>query len=129
MNDRKLTWEEQTEVERVEREAQHEAWRKRRREYREKLFGSTDPIAWQAPPADVDFDALLAQHAAQLRNAVSLTMEYALSDDVDLKDRPGVLGSLTRMIQTNVAIVRVLRGGTEKSKTVHGGTKQKGTPD
>ncbi len=39
--------------------AQQEALRRQRREFLEKLLGGRDPLTWQKPPAEVDFDALL----------------------------------------------------------------------
>ncbi len=103
-----------------QQEAAHKAIRK---EFLQKLLDGKDQLAWQAPHQIQDFDELLCQHAAQLRNAVRYTMEYALSDDIEVEEHAKVVGALTRMIQTNIAIAKALvperLGAT--LKTVHGG--------
>jgi len=109
-------------------EAERAAFRKMRAERRERLYGSADSIDWQAPAALADFDALLAEHAAQLRNAVRCTMEFVLWDDAGVKDNAMSASALTRLIQANIAIAKVL-GKHETSKTVRGGDKAKGTQD
>ena len=92
----------------------------KRRAFREKLFGSKDEADWLAPPPLADFDALLAEHAAQLRNVALQVMGNALSDDHSLDGHVSAVGALTRVVQTNIAIAKVLGGRRADSKTVHG---------
>lgn len=115
---------------REHREAQA-AYRAQRKLFLEKLLGGSDPLTWQMPTEIDDFDALLAQHAAQLRNAVRYMMGEALSDDASAEQRIGAAGALTRMIQTNIAIARKLlpKDAREMSKTGHGGEQPRGTQD
>ena len=103
-----------------ERQAGHKA---SRQEFLRRLLGGKDALAWQVPPQIEDFDALLLQHAAQLNNAVRYTMEFALCDGIGVSEHTMVIGSLTRMIQTNIAIAKAMTG--EKSKTVRGGPARK----
>lgn len=89
-----------------------------------------DKIARLSPSAVEDFDTLLAQHAAQLRHAIAYTMEDVLNDNVRILDRPKVIAALARLVQTNVAIARALRGEKTKSgKTVRGGEPAKEPQD
>jgi len=60
----------------AEREA-HAAWKARRKLFLDQLLGGADPLTWQMPTEIDDFDALLAQHAAQLRNVVRYMMGEA----------------------------------------------------
>ena len=100
-------------------DAEREAARKT---FLDELFGSSDRLDWQAPSAVEDFDAVLRQHAAQLRNAVRHVMGDVLWDAYSMERRAKAIGALTRMIRTNVAIARALdtKAPTAKSKTVHG---------
>jgi len=105
---------------REEREkiARAEAERER---FLESLLGA-DRLAWQAPPEIQDFDSLLCQHAAQLNNAIRYAMGDALRDRASIESRSLAMGAITRMIQTNIAIAKVLDPEPPaKSKTVHGG--------
>jgi hypothetical protein len=126
----KSEWQLAAEREAAEDRAARAEYSRKRAIYREKLFGSSDPVDCHAPQAIEDFDALLAQHAAQLRHAIAYTMEAALDDDVLVRERPKVIASLARLVQTNVAIAKVLRDKkTKNGKTVHGGGKMRGTQD
>ncbi len=111
-------WRDKAEREQAEYEADRAAYRKRRAALQEKLFGSAELYDWQAPAPIENFDTLLAEHAAQLRNAVRQAMGFVLSDDGDAKDNALAASALTRLIQANIAIAKVLR---ETSKTVRGG--------
>ncbi|HEX4304292.1 MAG TPA: hypothetical protein VHZ78_15980 [Rhizomicrobium sp.] len=118
--------------ERVEREmdeeeelraAQRAAYQAKRKLFLEALLGGSDPLTWQMPPEIDDYDALLAQHAAQLRNAVRYMMGEALDDDRSPERRNMAAGTLTRMIQANIAIAKTALSAKPrgKSKTGHGG--------
>ena len=109
-------------------EAERQAFLKKRAELRAKLFGSADSFDCQAPAPIADYDALLAEHAAQLRNVVRHTMSFALWDDAGIKDNAMTASALTRLIQANIAIAKVL-GAREISKTVRGGAKAKRAQD
>ena len=92
-----------------------------RARFLESLLGA-DRMAWQAPPAIQDFDSLLCQHAAQLNNAIRYAMGDALRDGSSMENRSKAMFAITRMIQTNIAIAKVLDPEPPaKSKTVHGG--------
>src|ERR1700685_1384083 len=91
----------------AELEARRQEYLKKRAELRDRLFESADEFDRQAPAPIADFDALLAEHAAQLRNAVRYTMEFALWDDARVKDNVQSASALTRLIQTNIAIAKV----------------------
>jgi len=126
----KPEWQIKAEREEAEYQAARAEYLRKRVIYREKLFGSSDPVDCQVPQAIEDFDALLAQHAAQLRHAIAYTMEAALSDDVRVLERPKVIASLARLVQTNVVIARALRDKKSKNgKTVRGGAKAGGPQD
>jgi len=120
-----------TRMRRIEREEKErlDARYERRAEFRRKLFGTDDAVAMQTPPPVEDYDAMLGQHAAQLKHAIGYTMGYALSDDVSLKDHAQVVASLTRMIQANIVIARTLGASRETSKTVHGVARPKDAQD
>ncbi len=122
-------WRARCEREENERAARREIRRKEREAFRQKLFDTPDELAWQAPPPLEDFNALLAEHAAQLRNAVRQTMGFALADDNDCKANASAASALTRLIQTNIAIAKVLGVGDETSKTVRGGPEPKDAQD
>jgi hypothetical protein len=92
-----------------------------RSRFLETLLGA-DRMAWQAPPAIQDFDSLLCQHAAQLNNAIRYAMGDALRDGSSTENRSKAMLAITRMIQTNIAIAKVLDPEPPaNSKTVHGG--------
>ena len=95
-------------------------YRAERLSFKQRLLGSEDAYDWQVPSRIEDFDALLSQHAAQLSNAARVTMEHALSADIKVEAQAMAVGALTRLIQTNIAIAKVLGSGIAKSKTVHG---------
>lgn len=103
--------------------------RRRRKDFLDKLLGTADPVDRQAPAAIDNFDALLGEHAAQLRSAARYTMGFAVCDDVSIDRHPQMISSLTRLIQANVAIAKVLKKPREKSKTVHGGEAEKDAQD
>jgi len=113
-------WRARYEREEQEAEARREAFRLKREAFRKKLFDAPDELTWCAPPPVENFDALLAEHAAQLRNAVRHAMEYALEDTNGQKSNALAASALTRLIQTNIAIAKVI--GSATSKTVRGGT-------
>ena len=110
-------WRARYEREKAEAAARSEAYYAEREAYRQKLFDAPDALTWQVPPPVENFDALLAEHAAQLRNAVRHAMGFALADNRDCEANALAASALTRMIQTNIAIAKVI--GT--SKTVRGG--------
>jgi len=114
-------WRDRFEREEEERAAQREIWRQEREAFRRKLFDAPDELAWQAPAPLQDFNTLLAEHAAQLRNAVRQTMEIALDHRNESKANALAALSLTRLIRTNIAIARTLGVGCETAKTVRGG--------
>ena len=103
-----LSWQEAEELEKRRYEAERAASAKRRTEFRIKMFGADDPVAMYAPQSLDDYETLLGEHAAQLRNAVRSAMTIAISDDVDLTKRIPMLGVLARMIQTNLAIAKAM---------------------
>ncbi|HEY4940518.1 MAG TPA: hypothetical protein VII56_03760 [Rhizomicrobium sp.] len=106
-------------------------WRAERLRFKQKLFGADDALDWQAPPEIEDFDALLCQHAAQLSNAVRMTMSRVLSDDIEAEAQNKAANALTRLIQTNIAIAKTVApvAPIRKSKTVHGVPKAKEPQD
>ena len=115
MEDKRPTFDEmyfdakrKVEAEEAAREAEYETRRKKRQEFRARLFGTDDPVALLAPQSVDDYDALLGEHAAQLRNAVRRAMEDAVSDDTDIAERIPMLGVLARLVQTNVAIAKAV---------------------
>lgn len=112
-------------------EAERAAFLKKRAELRRKLFGSADDFDWQAPAPTEDMDALLAEHAAQLRNAARQAMTFVLDDDNGVKSNALAASALTRLIQTNIAIAKALgaKDASETTKTVRGGGKSKGAQD
>ncbi|MEJ0028450.1 MAG: hypothetical protein WDN01_20700 [Rhizomicrobium sp.] len=115
-------WREKAEREEAEYRANRAAYRKRRAELQEKLFGSPELYDWQVPAPVEDFDALLAEHAAQLRNAVRQAMGFVVSDDLGAKASAVAAAAVARLIQTNIAIAKVL-GSRTRSKTVHSGAQ------
>lgn len=122
-------WRDRFEREEREREERAAAREAAREQFHIKLYGSAERFDWAAPPSVEDFDAMLGEHAAQLRNAARHVTESALHDRSP-KDMAVVVGTLTRVVQTNVAIAKVLRQKDhETSKTVHGATRQKGPQD
>ncbi len=124
-------WRAKMERERSEAEARSEAYHKRREAFRERLFDSPDALVWQAPPPVDDFDALLAEHAAQIRNAVRQTMGIVLNDGNKPQSITQAAAALTRLIQANIAIAKVLgaKDTRETPKTVRGVAKPKGAQD
>jgi hypothetical protein len=94
-----------------------------RRSYLEKLLGSKDRYDWNAPRPVEDFDTILAEHAAQLRNAVRFTLDGLLTDNVSTENQAKYASAVDRLIRTNLAIAKVLGPAKHaKSKTVHGGS-------
>jgi hypothetical protein len=88
----------------------------------EKLYGSADIADWMAPPPLTDLDTQLAEHAAQLRNVARRVSGDALITDHGIEKHIKLVTALTRVIQTNVAIAKVLKAAAAAtSKTVHGG--------
>ncbi len=115
------TLDERYERERREEHEQLDRAEAARKQFLESLLGA-DRLAWQAPPEIQDFDALLCQHAAQLNNAIRYAMGDALRDGSSTERRSMAMVAITRMIQTNIAIAKVLDPEPPaKSKTVHGG--------
>lgn len=117
-------WRARLEREENEREARAAAWQAQRLQFRSKLFGSQDKFDWLAPPPVEDLDAMLGEHAAQLRNAARCITESALQDDT-AKNTVAAVTTLTRVVQANLAIAKVLA----KSKTVRGVTESKDAQD
>ncbi len=124
MTEKPSPWEDEEERHRAE----HAAWRQRREEYLQKLFGAADPLDVHAPAAIADFDALLGEHAAQLRSVARYTMGFTISDELSIDRHIQTAGSLVRLIQTNVAIAKVL-APRAKSKTVRGMAKDEDPQD
>jgi hypothetical protein len=112
---RRLTWAEQEELERRAEEAERERFRQKRKEFRQKLFGTDDPVALLAPQALEDYDDLLGEHAAQLRNAVRYAMEDAVSDSIRIEQRLPALAVLARLVQTNLAIAKAMKKNPQNS--------------
>jgi predicted RNA-binding Zn ribbon-like protein len=121
-------WREREQRRQIALEAERAAFLKRREELRAKLFGSPDAYGRQAPAPIEDFDALLAEHAAQLRNVVRHAMAFAVWEDAGGTEIALSASALTRLIQTNIAIAKVL-GVRATSKTVRGGAPEKDTQD
>ncbi len=121
------SWAERQAREELERRAAREEWERKRAQFREALFGSADPLLQQKPQGIADFDGLLRIQAAQLRNAIDYLMEDILRDSASREDRALAVTTVTRMIQTNVAIAKTLAG--PDSKTVHGGDSPKDPQD
>ena len=116
---RRLSWEEREEAESRARQAARDAQAQKRKEFRAKLFGTDDPVALLAPESLQDYDALLGEHAAQLRNAIRHAMEYAVSDSVSLKQQLPVLAALDRLVRANVMITRTIkRAQTRENSTL-----------
>ena len=120
--------EEQVDREIAEERRQRAEWRAERLRFKQKLLGADDALDWQAPPKIEDFDALLCQHAAQLSNAVRVTMARVLSDDSEAEVQTKAANALTRLIQTNIAIAKTV-APVSKSKTVHGVRRPKDPQD
>ena len=145
-----MYWESKAKVEAEFREAEERAARARdeREKFLCKLFGSDDLQSWLAPPPVADLDAALAGHFAQLHNVV----RYALADAIDDRHTPErrdlAQKGVTRMIQANLAIAKVLKAPSPRgfdfrmtvehkgvaptrttSKTVHGGDRPKDPQD
>ena len=93
------------------------AYREKRRAIRKELFGTDDPVATCAPQAVEDFDALLGEHAAQLRSAIRHAMEDALSDSILLGERLPVLAALGRLVRVNVAIARTIKASKTRQNS------------
>ncbi|MBS0469870.1 MAG: hypothetical protein JSR60_02275 [Proteobacteria bacterium] len=110
-----MTFEEQ-QAEKRRRQEEADARYERRQAFLTELLGPPG-VARFAPPPVRDFDAQLGEHAAQLAKLTRLTLNYALNDDGDLQTQMNAASAVTRLIQTNVAIARVLLA---KSKTVQG---------
>ncbi len=105
----------------------HAQQRNKRKAFLDDLLGTCDKLEWQAPKAIEDFDALLGEHAAQLRNAARYVMGRVLLDDANPEQGAAAASALTRLIQTNISIARVL--ATAKSKTVRGGVEAREPQD
>lgn len=112
------------------------------------LFGSGDRQSWLVPQPVSDFDATLAEHFAQLRNAVRYALEDAIDDHRTPERRNLAQTAMTRMIQVNLALAKALKAppprgfdfrmtvehkGTAPtraiSKTVRGGAPDKDAQD
>jgi len=62
------------------------------------------------PQTVPEIDAVLAEHLAQLRNAVRYTMQTAIDDGSEIPNAAtSPLRAITRMIQVNLGIAKVLR--------------------
>lgn len=112
------------------------------------LFGGGDRQSWLVPQPVVDLDATLAEHFAQLRNAVRYALEDAIDDHRTPERRNLAQTAVTRMVLTNLAIAKVLKAPPPRgfdfrmtvehkgvaptraiSKTVHGGDRPKDPQD
>jgi hypothetical protein len=112
---RVLTPEEER-AEEKRRQEENNARYERRQEFLAELLGPAG-VTRYAPPPVSDFDAQLGEHAAQIAKLTRLALNYALNDDWNFDNRIDAANTITRLIQTNVAIARVLRA---QSKTVQG---------
>lgn len=115
MSYRVLTPEEEA-AEEKRRQDEDNARYERRQKFLDELIGPYGVERFAPQPAN-DFDALLGEHAAQIAKLTRLSLNYALNDDMNLNSQINAANAVTRLVQTNVAIVRVLRA---KSKTVQG---------
>ena len=113
----------------AEARRQRAEWCAERLRFKQKLFGADDALDWQAPTEIEDFDALLCQHAAQLSNAVRMTMGLVLFDDAKPEAQAMAANALVRLIQTNIAIAKVVAPAGEKLKTVRGVPARKDPQD
>ncbi len=109
------------------RDAEHAARWAKRAAFLNGLLGA-DPFERQAPPPLQDFDTQLSEHAAQLAKAARHVMGDVLDDTACLTSRALAIGALTKMIQANVAIAKLLDPNVP-TKTVHGVRRSEGTQD
>jgi hypothetical protein len=110
-----LTPEEEA-AQRRRRQEEADARNRRREEFLAELLGPSG-VARYAPPPITDFDAQLGEHAAQVAKLARLTMNYALNEDATLEHQISAINAVTRLVQTNISILRALGA---KSKTVQG---------
>ena len=106
-----------------ERERREQAAYEARLRFRDKLFGTDDDFARQAPEPLTDHDTLLGEHLAQLRNAARHGMTYALRDYSTGDQFARAANAIGAIVRTNLAIVKALKSGpnARTPKTVHGG--------
>jgi hypothetical protein len=104
------------EAEARERQARREAYAA----WCAKLYGSGDEMDWCKPAPLDDLDTQLAEHAAQIRNVARNVTSDVLSGSNNADKQIKFVGALTRLVQVNVAIAKVLGGHRADSKTVHG---------
>ena len=98
--------------------ARHELRKAQRKKLVETLL-SGDLFSRVAPDAHPGSDEVLAEHLAQLRTVVRYALQFVLADDMSLATNLSAANTAQRLIQTNIALAKVL-GATAKSKTVRG---------
>jgi len=97
------------------------AWRAQQAARKARLLGGDDQVEWQAPAPLADFDSLLGEHAAQLKNAARMVMGQVLDDGTaqSAREQAVAVAGLTRIVQTTLAIARALGSNGATAKTVH----------
>jgi len=108
-------------------EARHELRSAQRRKLTETLL-SGDLLTWVAPDTHPGSDEVLSEHLAQLRTAVRYALQFVLADDLNLESNLSAASTAQRLIQTNIALAKVL-SAPPKSKTVRGGRVKKEPQD
>jgi hypothetical protein len=120
-------WQELTKRDKEQRE--HNALCALRRAQRRKLTEtllSDDLLSRIAPQAHPGSDEVLAEHLAQLRTVVRYALQFVLADDLSLETNLSAANTTQRLIQTNIALAKVLSASeSTKSKTVRGGRARK----
>ena len=145
-----MYWETKAKVETEFREedARRAGAKVAREKFLRELFGSDDIRTWLAPPPVTDLDAGLAEHFAQLHNAVRYALADAIDDRETAERRNLAQTAVTRMIQVNLALAKALKAPPPRgfdfrmtvehkgvaptraiSKTVHGGDRPKDPQD
>jgi len=110
-------------------EARHKLRRAQRRKLTDTLL-SGDLLTWVAPDTHHGSDEVLSEHLAQLRTAVRYALQFVLADDLSLASNLSAANTTQRLIQTNIALAKVLSvSESAKPKTVRGGRAKKGPQD
>ena len=95
-----------------------------------KLMPGPDLLSWVVPTGDIVPDEILAEHLAQLRNAVRYVLQYAMGDGLMVPTRMSAASTAQRMIQTNIALAKALKApASANSKTVRGVRRRKDPQD
>jgi hypothetical protein len=83
------------------------------------LLGADDDLGRQAPPPVDDMEALLGEHAAQLRNTARYMMGEVISQGSSVQESAKAATVVNNVIRTNIAIAKALREAQPR-KTVRG---------